>query len=35
MRKAGLDEVQAGINIAGKNIKMQMIPLLSQKAKKN
>ena len=33
MRRAGLDEAQAGINIAGKNIKMQMIPLLWQKAK--
>ena len=38
MRNAGLEEAQAGIKIAGKNLKtsdMQMIPLLWQKAKKN
>ena len=38
MRNAGLDEAQAGINIAGKNINnfsMQMTPPLRQKVKKN
>jgi len=38
MRNAGLDEAQAGIKIAGRNINnlyMQMIPPLWQKAKKN
>ena len=38
MRSAGLDEVQAGIKIAGKNINnldMQMTPPLWQKVKKN
>ena len=38
MRNAGLDEAQAGINIAGKNINnfsMQMTPPLWQKVKKN
>ena len=42
MRKAGLEEVQAGIKIAGRNISkisirsnMQMTPLLWQKVKKN
>ena len=38
MRNTGLDEAQARINIAGRNIKtadMQMIPPLWQKAKKN
>ena len=37
MRNAGLDEAQAGIKIAGRNIKtsdMQMTPPLWQKAKK-
>ena len=36
MRNAGLDEEQAGIKIAGRNINnlnMQMIPPLWQKAK--
>ena len=38
MRNAGWDEAQAGIKIAGRNIKtsdMQMTPPLWQKAKKN
>ena len=36
MRNAGLDEAQAGIKIAGRNINnMQMIPPLQQKAKRN
>ena len=38
MRNAGLDEAQAGINIAGRNINnsdMQMAPPLWQKVKKN
>ena len=39
MRNAGLDETQAGIKIAGRNIYnfryMQMTPPLWQKAKKN
>ena len=38
MRNAGLDEAQAGIKIAGRNISnsdMQMTPLLWQKAKRN
>ena len=38
MRNAGLDEAQAGIKIAGRNINtsdMQMTPPLWQKAKKN
>ena len=42
MRNAGLDEAQAGINIARRNINnlryaydMHMIPPLWQKAKKN
>ena len=42
MRNAGLEEAQAGIKIAGRNINnliyaddMQMIPHLWQKAKKN
>ena len=38
MRNAGLDEAQAGIKIAGRNINnsdMQMIPPLWQKVKKN
>ena len=38
MRKAGLDEAQAGIKIAGRNIKtsdMQMTPPLWQKVKRN
>ena len=38
MRNAGLEEAQAGIKIAGRNIKtsdMQMIPTLWQKVKKN
>ena len=36
MRNAGLDEAQAGIKIAGRNINnlnMQMTPHLRQKAK--
>ena len=36
MRSAGLDEAQAGIKIAGRNINnsdMQMIPLLWQRVK--
>ena len=38
MRNAGLDEAQAGIKIAGRNINnsdMQMIPPLWQKVKRN
>ena len=38
MRNAGLDEAQAGIEIAGRNINnldMQMTPPLWQKVKKN
>jgi len=38
MRNAGVDEAQAGIKIAGRNINnldMQMTPPLRQKAKKN
>ena len=38
MRNAGLEEAQAGVKIAGRNIKtsdMQVIPPLWQKAKKN
>ena len=38
MQNAGLDEAQAGINIAGRNISkldMQMTPPLRQKVKKN
>ena len=38
MRNIGLDEAQAGIKIAGRNIKtsdIQMTPPLWQKAKKN
>ena len=38
MRNSGLEKAQAGIKIAGKNIKssdMQMTPLLWQKVKKN
>ena len=38
MRNAGLEEAQAGIKIAGRNIStshMQMTPPLWQKAKKN
>ena len=38
MRNAGLDEAQAGINIAGRNINnsdMQVTPPLWQKVKKN
>ena len=38
MRNTGLDEAQAGIKIAGRNIKtsdMQMTPPLWQKVKKN
>ena len=38
LRNAGLDEAQAGIKIAGKNINnliMQMTPPLWQKAKRN
>ena len=38
MRNAGLDEAQAGIKIAGRNINtldMQMTPPSWQKAKKN
>ena len=38
MRNAGLDESQAGIKIAGRNInnlRYVMIPTLWQKAKKN
>ena len=35
MRNAGLDETQAGINIAGRNINNLMTPPLWQKVKKN
>ena len=38
MRNAGLEETQAGIKIAGRNInnlRLQMTPLLLKKAKKN
>ena len=38
MRNAGLDETQAGIKIAGRNVNMsdmQMTPSFWQKAKKN
>ena len=38
MRNAGLEEAQAGIKIAGRNINnldMQMTPPLLQKVKKN
>ena len=38
MRNSGLDEAQAGLKIAGRNISildMQMTPLLWQKVKKN
>ena len=38
MQNAGLDEAQAGIKIAGKNINnsdIQMTPSLWQKVKKN
>ena len=37
MRNAGLEEAQAGIKIAGRDIKnlMQMTPPLPQKVKKN
>ena len=38
MKNAGLDEAQAGIKIAGRNIKtsgMQMTPPLWQKVKRN
>ena len=38
MRNAGLDEAQAGIKIAGRNISnadIQITPPLWQKAKKN
>jgi len=36
MRNAGLEEAQAGIKIAGRNINnMQMTPPLWQKVKKN
>ena len=38
MRNAGLDEAQAGIKIAGRNInhlRLQMTPPLWQKVKKN
>ena len=35
MQNAGLDEAQAGIKIARRNINMQMAPSLWQKAKKN
>ena len=38
MRNVGLDEAQAGIKIAGRNINtsdMQMTPLLWQKVKRN
>ena len=38
MRNAGLDEAQAGIKIAGRNINnldMKMIPPLWQKVRKN
>ena len=35
MRNAGLEEVQAGIKIARRNLDMQMTPRLWQKVKKN
>jgi len=35
MRNAGLDEAQARVKIAGRNINMQMTPPLLQKLKKN
>ena len=35
MRKAGLDEAQAGIKIAGRNINMQMTPPLWEKVKRS
>ena len=35
MRNAGLDETQARIKIAGRNINMQMTPPLWQKVKRN
>ena len=35
MRNTGLDETQAGINIAGRNINNLMTPPLWQKVKKN
>ena len=35
MRNAGLEEAQAGIKIAGRNINMQMTPPLWQKVKRN
>ena len=35
MRHIGLEEAQAGIKIAGRNIDMQMTPLLWQKVKGN
>ena len=35
MRNAGLEEAQARIKIAGRNIDMQMTPLLWQKVKGN
>ena len=35
IRNAGLEEVQAGIKIARRNLDMQMTPRLWQKVKKN
>ena len=35
MRNAGLEEAQAGIKIAGRNIDKQMTPYLWQKVKRN
>ena len=35
MRNTGLEEAQAGIKIAGRNINMQVTPPLWQKVKKN
>ena len=35
MRNAELEEAQAGIKIAGRNINMQMTPSLWQKVKRN
>ena len=35
MRNAGLEETQAGIKIARRNINMQMTPPLWQKVKRN
>ena len=35
MRNAGLEETQAGIKIARRNINMQMTPSLWQKVKRN